>query len=124
MALCLDKVQSRKLDRKTARKGINFAVSFAKSLRISRGLPSGEQPVLGSPDNCLQELEVFAVVTAFPIILTIYYYYCYYYDFKKITLRNIKQKIENYYTYKTFNYFKTFINTNIVKYFFLVYKLL
>lgn len=89
MALCPERVQSRKFDRKTEnyqrREGINFAVdfNFAKSLRILQGLPSGEQPVPGSPDNCLQELEVFAVaiVPASPIIITIYYYYCYYYDF-------------------------------------------
>jgi len=87
MALCPDRVQTRKFDRKTEnyqrREVISFAVNFAKSLRISRGLPSGEQPVLGSPDNCLQELEVVAVVIvpASPIITTIYYYYCHYYDF-------------------------------------------
>jgi len=31
-------------------------------------------------------------------------------------LINIKQRIENDYTYKTFTYVKTFINTNTVKY--------
>lgn len=118
------RVQSRKFDKKTEnyerREGINFAVNFAKSLRISQGLPSGEQPVLGSPDNCLQELEVFAVVIApaSPIIITIYYYYCYYYDFNfSKLLWETENRIENAYTYKTFKYFKTFINTNIVKYF-------
>lgn len=124
MVLCLDRVQSRKFDKKTEnyerREGINFAVNFAKSLRISQGLPSGEQPVLGSPDNCLQELEVSAVVIApaSPIIITIYYYYCYYYDFNfRKLLWETENRIENAYTYKTFKYFKTFINTNIVKYF-------
>lgn len=87
MALCPDRVQSRKSDRKTEnhqrREGINSAVNFAKSLRVSQGLPSGEQPVLGSPDNCPQELEVFAVIIVppSPIIITNYYNYCYYYDF-------------------------------------------
>lgn len=77
MALCPDRVQSRKSDRKTAnyqrREGINFVVNFAKSQRISQGLSNVEQPVLGSPDSCLQELEVSAViiVPACPVIITV-----------------------------------------------------